>query len=192
MSKSDNAPVNATELLRTISVFGANYTNSRHALIAHLITTGVKPSLIVTEGKVSPQEVSRIVKILKEMNVRSAAYKFVATLNIRALRDAMTDPLSPVLAEIAKHGEAFKATKRNGNKGDGKAGAKKLPTADSGTVRIANSEGKAEDVEIIPVFFDWLTADYANRLPLVTAMLADADAHVARLAAEADEAADAA
>jgi hypothetical protein len=194
MSNDNNKPVNASELLRALSVTGRIYTDTRNVVVAHLLIHGVKPDTIKKEGDVSGPEVSRIARIVKGLSTKSTLYKSTRDLSLAAVRDAMGDPLSPFLANTAKMGEGFRATARKS--GDKGAGAPKLPLADSGTVRTAGIDpttgkptGRAADRDITEVIFEWVTADFATRGPVLAKLLSDAEAYVATNTARADAAA---
>lgn len=200
MTNTKQSGTDVPALIKQASVYGRDYTNLRHALIAH-IGAGplpVKQATIAKESDVAAPEVSRVLKAFNALPAKGKVAKAIIALDVAAIAANMGNPTSPVILAAAALG-ANLARKDNNKKSDShKGGAKKLPAADSGTVRVAEVDetgkatGKSADVEVFSALFDWLVAvpeEYPARLAIVQGTLANADSYLAMKAAEVDAAA---
>lgn len=157
---------NGTTLIAVLNGYGRRYTQVRNAVIAHLLTTDVKQSVIVKESKVDKGDVSRIASIVAELGKRTKAYKSIQALDLSAISAHADNPTSAVILAAQAIGATLVRVK-----------------VSTGT-RAASTPTETPDLEA--QLWDYVLEDPETRYPLFVAFAARLEAEVAGLAAAAD------
>ena len=175
---------NVTALISTLSARGRDFTRARNAVIAHVLATGVKASLIVEESKVDKGDVSRIAKRLSELKAckpttrEGKAYKAILSLDVSAINADDFTTLSTAI-EVGVFLQRVKAvTGASGGSAKGK-GQGAVDKSDAG-------EGESEDMQATVHDFLVNAPDYSAARALILSALDSAERAVAERTAEAD------
>ena len=180
---------NITALIATMADRGRKFTDGRNALIAHALSTGVKPSVIVEESKVDKGDISRIAKRLSELKAskpttrEGKAYKVILALDISTLDVDRFDSLSVAI----EAGSFFRRVKNVTGASGGSAKGKGQGAVDKSSA----GEGESEDMQATVHDFLVNAPDYSAARALILSALDSAERAVAERTAEADSQADA-
>jgi hypothetical protein len=189
---------NVTGLIATLYGRGRSFTDARNTLIAHVLSTGVRASVIIAESGVDKGDVSRIANALADMKASKAtttigkAYKSVASLDVSTID---VDTFATVEA-IALIGATYfrrikRATGATGGAAAGKGQGKTPAETQEPTVTDKVSpNGQTENTDMLATVFDFLVnaPDFALARALILSAIDRAEIAVAEATAEQDAA----